>query len=344
MPNLMKGLNLSFFVFVVGSLFAQKQTRITRGNQHAEIIQYSTRNCYSRAIHVEGNKVYLGNSNGGLYVYDLATKVSKDLMQSKNFQEMRDIALCNGSLIGMQSGTDGLLVKTNGEEFQNFIHIKGNHWIGTFLDGMDFHGSTGFMMGDPDKGYFKLFKTIDCGITWTPCEGKMVALEGEGGFAASGTNVQVLNDSTFMFVTGGTVSRFIRSTDGGKSWNATSIPMHSGKGSGAFSFHFMNELEGIVVGGDYESPNLNKNNSYFTNDGGEFWTNSKKQVLGYRSCVIVVNGISYACGTTGIDYSKDKGNTWEPFAYGNYFALASDGKKLYATIPNGAFQIFELLN
>ena len=344
MPNLMRSLNLSCFVLIASSIFAQKHTRITRSNEHAEIIQYTTRPCYSRAIIVEGDKVYLGNSNGGLIVYDLITKESKDLMESKNFQEMRDIALCNGSLIGMQSGTDGLLVKTDKEKFEHFIHINGNHWIGTFLDGMDFYGSTGFMMGDPVKGYFKLFKTTDCGKTWTPCEGKMEAIEGEAGFAASGTNVQVLNDSTFMFVTGGSVSRFIRSTNGGKTWNATSIPMHSGKGSGAFSFHFINQLEGIVVGGDYESPNLNLNNSYYTNDGGEFWTNSKKQVLGYRSCVIVVNGIAYACGTTGIDFSKDKGITWEPFAYGNYFALASDGKMLYATIPNGSFQRFNLLN
>lgn len=340
----MKGLSLSFCLLFVGVLNAQKQTRITRLNQHAEVIQYTTRACYSRAILVEGDKVYLGNSNGALYVYNLVSMESIDIMDSKNFQEMRDIVLCSGSLLGMQSGTDGLLVQTDGETFEKFIHAKGDLWIGTFLDGMDFHNNIGFMMGDAQKGFFKLFKTEDCGATWNPCEGKVAAMEGEGGFAASGTNVQVLNDSTFMFVTGGSVSRFIKSTDGGKTWSSTSIPFHSGKGSGAFSFHFINELEGIVVGGDYENPELVKNNSYFTNDGGEFWTNSKEQVFGYRSCVIEVNGIAYACGTTGIDFSKDKGNTWEPFAYGNYFALACDGQKLYATMQKGSFQRFNLIH
>lgn len=343
MLHLIKSLNLSLFICLAGQVYAQKQTHLTKINQVAEVIQYTTRSCYSRAIIVMDNKVFLGNSNGSLYVYDIKTKESKDLMEAKNFQEMRDIAFCDGSLYGMQSGTDGLIVKTDGNSFEKFIHIKGNQWIGTFLDGMDFHNNTGFMMGDPKKGNFTLFKTIDGGVTWSPCEGVVEAIEGEGGFAASGTNVQVLNDSTFMFVTGGSISRFIKSTDSGKTWCKTSIPFHSGKGSGAFSFHFIDEMNGMVVGGDYENPDLVLNNSYFTDDGGQFWTNSKKQVLGYRSCVFEINGIAYACGTNGIDYSKDKGNNWEPFAYGNYFALASDGKQLFATTQKGSFQRFELL-
>lgn len=343
MQNLIKNISLSCLLLLTMNVNAQLFGRLTSGGKTAQSYEYSKQNCSARGILVHENVVYLATSTGQLIAYDLKTDSIINLMSGKNFQEMRDVAFSDGNIYGMQSGTDGLLAHTNGREFVNFINAKGREWIGVFLDGMDFYGSTGFIMGDPVDGFFKLFYSTDSGKTWLPCEGKVSALKDEGGFAASGTNVQVLNDSTFIFVTGGFASRFFKSTDYGKTWECSSIPYLAGHASGAFSVHFITDQIGVVVGGDYKNPDFIMNNSYFTTDGGKFWTNSKKQVLGYRSCVIEANGIFYACGTTGIDYSKDNGNTWNSFAKGNFLAMASDKTSLYATCTNGTFQKFELL-
>lgn len=337
--------NISLSVLLIGCAFVantQKNNRYTRANAEAPVFTYTESNCYSRSLIVDDNKVLLANSNGHLYEYDLLTGTSVNRMSGKKFSEMRDLEQVNDYVLGMQSAQDGLLAKIDSSAFDRFIFPRNNLWSGVFLDGMDFFGQTGFLMGDPVDGYFSLFYTLDGGLTWQACEGKVKAQEGEAGFAASGTNVQVLNDSTFVFVSGGTTSRFFKSTDYGKSWISSVIPYFSGEGSGAFSVCFVNDRIGVVVGGDYTNPKLNLNNSYYTDDGGLFWTNSRKQVLGYRSCVTVVNEVFYACGITGIDVSFDQGETWQPFAYGHYFALASDGRFLYATAPKGTFQQFEL--
>ncbi len=113
--------------------------------------------------------------------------------------------------------------------------------------------------------------------------------------------------------------------------------------SGAFSICMISDLEGVIVGGDYKNPDLCLNTCFYTDDGGKFWMNAKTQTRGYRSCVIYKNGIFYACGSNGIDYSTDKGENWKPFANGTYMAMCSDDLKLYATMPNGSFQIFELI-
>jgi hypothetical protein len=72
--------------------------------------------------------------------------------------------------------------------------------------------------------------------------------------------------------------------------------------------------------------------------------NAETQTRGYRSCTHYKNGVLYACGTNGIDFSTDKGKNWKPFMNGTYMAMCTDNYFLYATMPNGSFQIFELIS
>jgi photosystem II stability/assembly factor-like uncharacterized protein len=345
MKNSMNALNVSLtFCFISTFLFGQESNKYTRKNTSAPVINYSTEKCYARTIIVENNTVFTGNSDGTLWKTDLSTKQSTNLLENRNFGEMRDLAFVNASFIGMQSGTNGLLVKTTPIDFKNFVSPTSGIWHGVFLDGMDFYSTTGFLMGDPKNGKFSLFVSTDNGDTWESCKGSIDAIEGEAAFAASGKNVQLLNDSTFMFVSGGMKSRFFKSTNKGLSWEYSSLPFFASESNGAFSVCFQNNQMGVVVGGDYANPQLNKNCSYYTNDGGKFWTNSSIQPRGFRSCVIEKNGIYYCCGTSGIDVSFDNGKTWKAFANGNYFSMTTDQKHLYATTVNGSFQVFTLIN
>lgn len=341
MRNLITGISLS--ILFVSTVSAQKGSKYVRRNSDAPIFEYVQSKTYSRSIVVKDSFVFTGNSKGELIKYNMVNGESVNLMKSRKFEEMRDIFVFDDYILGMQSGTNGVLAQASYTIFQHFVLPPNLSWRGIFMDGMDFYKQTGFIMGDPVNNYFSLYFTTDGGKNWNNCAGKIMANDGEAGFAASGTNVQVLNDSTLMFVSGGSKSRFFKSTDLGKTWINSEIPFLNGDGMGAFSFHFVDDLNGVVVGGDYTNPDMNLNNSYFTTDGGKFWQNSQKQVNGYRSCVIAVGSVYYACGTNGIDISFDYGNTWIAFAFGNFFAMAADENYLYATIPDGKFQRFELV-
>jgi hypothetical protein len=331
------------FVGLLPLISFSQLNKFQRKNEETRIIQYTQHKCYSRSIIIKDSVLYTANSNGTLYAYDLKTDSTRNLMKNKKFEEMRDLAFVGENLFGMQSGTYGILAKTDGKKFLDYIIPSGNIWYGVFLDGMDFKKNTGFIMGDPKDGFFSLSYSLDGGITWKACEGKIPNLEGEAGFAASGTNVQVLNDSTFVFVSGGKKSRYFLSKDRGKTWEWTSLPFLTNSTSGAFSIHMINEKEGVLVGGDYANPDLNLNVAYYTDDGGKFWMNAEVQPRGYRSCVIFKNGVYYTCGTNGIDVSLDMGKEWIPFAEGNFFSMCADEKHLYATMKDGKIKVMELI-
>jgi len=339
----------SMHILVISLVLTMPFMSLGQGNKHqrrnesAPVIQYTTDKCYSRSVIVKDSVIYTGNSNGKLCAYDMRTGNSVNLLENKKFEEMRDIEFVGEYLFGMQSGSYGILAKTDGKEFLDYIIPSGNIWYGVFLDGMDFNGNTGFIMGDPKDGKFTLSYSTDGGNKWQACEGQIENMEQEAGFAASGTNVQVLNDSTFIFVSGGKKSRYFISKDTGKTWESTSLPFLTSVTSGAFSIHMIDSLNGVLVGGDYANPDLNLNVAYYTDDGGKFWLNAEDQPRGYRSCVIYVNGTYYACGTNGIDFSTDGGIEWTPFADGNFFSMCADEKHLYATMKEGKVKVMELL-
>ena len=334
---------ISLFFFNGYSFAQEKENKYQKRNRDARVIQYTDAKCYSRSIIVRDSMLYTGNSNGSLYAYDLRTQSSIDLMNKKKFEEMRDIGFSGDHLFGMQSGSYGVLAMTDGKQFKDYVLGSGNMWYGVFLDGMDFRDSIGFIMGDPKDGFFTLSYSLDGGKTWKPCDGKVEAMPDEAGFAASGTNVQVVNDSTFVFVSGGKKSRFFRSNDRGKTWTVTSLPYLTSLSSGAFSIYMTDEQNGVIVGGDFANPDMNLNVAYVTDDGGKFWMNAKEQPRGYRSCVIKAHGVHYACGTTGIDISFDGGNEWTAFANGNFFSMCADEDHLYATMKDGQVMVLELI-
>lgn len=305
---------------------------------YLKTIQYANENCYARGILIHDSVIYTSNSNGVIYSFNLKnSKIDSYSYDTSIVKELRDLTLINGDLYAMHSGNTGLLLALKDNHIQL---LDSSIWKNVFLDGIDGNGSKAFMMGDPIDEYFSLFYFN--GLEWTTCEGKIKAEKDEAGFAASGTNVQFINENTFLFVSGGSNSRLFKTNDTGKTWAISNIPFEKGEGIGAFSIHFIDSLNGVVVGGNYTKPDSKFRTSFYTNDGGKNWIESTIPTNGYRSCVIYQRGIFYACGTNGIDYSIDNGVTWIPIAKGVYFALASDSNHLYATSKNGKIDVFQL--
>lgn len=312
-----------------------------RKNNKIESFKYGDTSIYARGICNVKSKLFLGNSNGSLYFVNTILEKSNVIFKQDGFTEMRDVEYVDNHIIGMQSGDKGQLVRIDLSGGMRVIKQK--DWDSLFFDAMDFHGNRGFLMADPTEGRFNLFHTNDGGLTWERVKGDVAAHKGEAGFAASGTNVQVLNDSTYTFISGGEVSKFYKSTDNGSTWTEVVLPYYPGKSTGPYSLCFANDSIGVMVGGDYKDAAIRLNTAFYTFDGGESWFNSMDTPRGYRSCVFYKDGIFYACGRNGIDYSENNGKDWLPFADGTYFAMTSIGNKLIATEKYGRVKIFPLI-
>ncbi len=320
-------------------LFAKKYVR---KNRDAPIIAYADSGMYARGLYVDSNFLFIGNSNGAIYRYDVEKQTSVLISKFPNFTEVRDIEASNGFIYGMQSGNDGKLVKISAKGPVGFV--EPTEWKGVFLDAIDFEGDVGFLMGDPVDGLFTLYHTKNGGKSWQRCLGEVEAATGEAGFAASGSNVRVMNDSTYCFISGGMSSNFYKSTDSGATWTKVQLPYYPDETIGAYSMCFADENIGVIVGGDYKQPELKMNTTYFTKDGGATWYNAQTPPGGYRACVYFHDGIFYASGRNGIDYSENNGEDWLPFAEGTFFAMTVIKNQLIATMQNGRFQSFNLVD
>jgi photosystem II stability/assembly factor-like uncharacterized protein len=200
-----------------------------------------------------------------------------------------------------------------------------------FFDAMAFWDARrGIAFSDPVDGRFVIIRTTDGGETWKeiPSEKLPPALPGEGAFAASGTCLIVHGSSHVWIGTGGaSVTRIIRSTDGGDTWQAVTTPIPSGQGSsGIFSIAFRDTRYGVIVGGDYRKEGEARDNVATTKDGGLTWELVKGPLPGgYRSGVAYTrdpgNPILIAVGPSGSDYSVNGGASWVSLGNMGYHAV-----------------------
>ena len=218
---------------------------------------------------------------------------------------------------------------------------------GTFLDAIRFWDARhGIAMSDPVDGKFLLLVTSDGGDSWSeiPAERIPPALQGEGGFAASGSCLAVYGTSHVWVASGGaSAARVYHSADRGQTWSVHDTPLRAGVASaGIFSVAFRDALHGVIAGGDYEKPSLRGRNLAVTSDGGATWalTDSTSSPAGYRSAAAFVPGgrpnTIVAVGLSGTDESRDGGRTWtsvDSTAY-NSAAFASEAAG-WAVGPKG---------
>jgi photosystem II stability/assembly factor-like uncharacterized protein len=186
-----------------------------------------------------------------------------------------------------------------------------------FFDAMSFWDEDhGIAFSDSAKGLFHIITTADGGRTWSRVDVKPAALDNEGAFAASGTNIAVWGDRHVWIGTGAAAkARVLRSSDRGKTWEIADTPIPGGSSAGIYSIAFRDALHGIVVGGDYSKEDLALDNVAVTDDGGKTWKLAPG-VGGFRSVVTyfpAVKGPSIlALGPSGADISNDDGRTWTP--------------------------------
>jgi photosystem II stability/assembly factor-like uncharacterized protein len=144
-----------------------------------------------------------------------------------------------------------------------------------FYDCFDFWSpNRGLTFSDPVEGRFPTIRTSNGGRTWQDIGDQMPpALDGEFGFAASGTCVDTQGDRRAWIATGGAAkARILATTDRGNSWEAYNTPIVSGPSAGGFTVAFRDRFHGILAGGDLDPLNPRPNNRIaVSSDGGQTW-------------------------------------------------------------------------
>ncbi|RIK64166.1 hypothetical protein DCC62_26255 [candidate division KSB1 bacterium] len=175
------------------------------------------------------------------------------------------------------------------------------------------------------EGFFNGFAFWDENNGILVGESAPAVVQGEYGFAASGTNLAVHGKSHVWIATGGAIARVFHSQDRGKTWNVAVTPMVSGNASsGIFSIAFRDENHGVIVGGNYQEPNAAQANAALTTDGGKTWELIKNlAAMEYRSCVAYLTpSLLVAVGPSGSDYSNDGGLTWARFSAEGFHTMS----------------------
>lgn len=220
-----------------------------------------------------------------------------------------------------------------------------NDTEGVFFDGFAFwDDNRGVAFSDPVGGSLLIISTEDGGKSWQDIDSTLIpkALEGEAGFAASGTGIVIASgklDRQHLWIglggdTGKGGARVFHSGDGGRTWDVIESPIASSSAAGIFSIAFRNATHGVMVGGDYQLPDDASSNVAFTTDAGRTWQtpvlDSDSRPRGYRSvvCYLPRENAYISGGPSGTDFSLDGGRTWQP--------LGDEGFHVIATSPDGA--------
>lgn len=247
--------------------------------------------------------------------------------------DFRDIeAFSSSEAMVLSAGSPAKIYHTT-DAGQSWELVYENNHPNIFLDGMDFNeAKQGVAYGDPIDSNFALIFYIDG--KWDTLEHSLPSpLEGEAGFAASGTGVICEGNNIWIATGGGLMARVLVGTFTEPNFHPILLPMPSGEGRGIFSIA-KNGDNMVAVGGAYlDSTNI-KGTAVVSRNGGASWKKSLRPAFGYRSCAVALpfdgDKTFVACGRTGIDYTRDGGITWQLLSTaGGYFTAASNGTKVY---------------
>jgi photosystem II stability/assembly factor-like uncharacterized protein len=214
-----------------------------------------------------------------------------------------------------------------------------------FLDSIACSSVTScFALGDPMNGKFLIVQTTD-GRRWNPLppQNLPTVLDKEGAFAASNSNLLVESENELLIVTGGLAARALHTTDGGKSWTASPVPIAADNAtSGIFAIAHVDNGRLIAVGGDYANAGIALRVAAFSDDHAKTWQSPAQQPAGYRSSVVPLDAqILVTAGPNGSDISRDAGLHWTPFSSLALNALFKlDAQHIYAAGPKATIAQF----
>lgn len=277
---------------------------------------------------VSGNKACVGKTTDGGSSWSFYHVLKDDKA------EIRDIEAWDDETAVVLSVKDPAQILRTTDGGKTWISAFKDESHKMFLDGFAFWDKNrGIAFGDPVNNHFTILLTGDGGKSWTELSGERspLSVTGEAGFAASGTGIFALKGGLAWFGTGGSESNIFVTSDYGQSWTKHITPIVTGMGSkGINSVYFIDEKNGIAVGGDFTAPNNNEDVYAWTHDGGKTWHlphHTHHLLNGYRSCVELVGKHQFiAVGKNGTDMSHDGGKNWHAITKEGFHVIAKSRK------------------
>lgn len=269
---------------------------------------------------VDASTAWVGGSAGGVWRttdggrtwQDVSPRGAKGLL----FRDVEARSARVAMVLSIGNGSDSRIYRTtNGGRTWTKVFVS--HRKKACYDCMAMWpgGRNGLVMGDPVGGRFLLLRTTDGGASWQPVarRHRPEAVDGEFGFAASGTCLVTAGAHDAFLATGGSASRILASHDRGRSWTGRDSTIPASAAGGVFSVAFA-DRQGIAVGGDFEHPDRGTDASAYSHSLGRSWRNGG-DLAGYRSGVAWLQpGVAVAVGPSGSDLTRNGGKSWTRFS------------------------------
>ncbi len=267
------------------------------------------------------------------------TKTGKLSIQESAFEEIsknennviaenRAVAFNGKDFFSLTIGSPAILKKIDVSKNEAKVVYHENH-PNAFYDAMAFwNEKEGIALGDSTNDCMSILLTKDGGNTWqkSSCANLPKYIAGEAAFAASNTNIAIVNDKVWI-ATGGVVSRIWYSENKGQRWSVYETPIIQGlETTGMYSLDFYDKLNGFAIGGDYTKSMNNKANKIRTKDGGKTWQLvAENSYPGYRSCVQYIPNSQakglVEVGFKGVSYSNNSGDSWKQLSNESFFTI-----------------------
>lgn len=301
-----------------------------------------------RAIELVDGNAYFAAEGGMIYAFypNGNFLITPNTFFGKDTPDFRALSHANNKLYALSIASPAKLYQIelndkNGLANPKLVYTEKGEKV--FYDAINFFDDkNGIAMGDPTENCLSIIKTMDSCKTWTkiPCNKLPKTVDGEAAFAASNTNIAIVDDEAWI-ISGGMQSRVFHTKDKGETWEVFPTPLIYGKEStGGYSIAFADAKNGIICGGDYTNKTLNTKNKAITSNGGKTWQLvADGQLPGYISCVQYVPKTQgkelFAVSTEGIYFSNDKGNSWVKVSDEGYYTIKFVDKDMAWLAGNG---------
>ncbi|MBL4663368.1 MAG: oxidoreductase, partial [Flavobacteriaceae bacterium] len=206
---------------------------------------------------IDENKVWFAANRGRVGLIDNKTPKLATIKYDDSLLSFRSIAVIKDAVFVLSIANPGVLYKIdfNEEEATNIEEVYTENGEKVFYDAMAFwNEQEGIAMGDPTDNCLSVIITRDGGDNWEkiPCDNLPEVNSGEAAFAASNTNIAIVNDHVWI-ASGGKRSRVFHSADKGLNWEVFETPMlQGGTMTGIYSIDFYDENIGVIFGGNLE--------------------------------------------------------------------------------------------
>lgn len=280
---------------------------------------------------IDEDRVWFASNMGMVGLIDHKVPKLATIKYEDSLLHFRAIARTSEAVFVLSIANPGVLYKIDfdGVEATQIDEVYSEKGEKVFYDAMAFwNDKEGIAMGDPTDNCLSVIITRDGGNTWkkVSCDIFPNSDAGEAAFAASNSNIAVVNDKVWI-VSGGKRARVFHSEDKGETWNVYETPiLQGGTMTGIYSVDFYDGQTGVIIGGDWQKKEFNEGNKAITTDGGKTWELlSNGAGPGYRSSISFVPGTQgeglVAVGSPGISYSSDRGENWLELSDEGFYAI-----------------------